>query len=114
MQLEVESIDHAETLTIRIETPTDVDPLVVTDFLTGHYHGLSDRHEFDRALETFSFCVECYPEGGLSRDPVSGKVRPVIDRRLAGIENLNMAGQDEDSLRPDAPTRDFPTLTTRV
>jgi hypothetical protein len=43
---------------------------------------LGELHDFDADLDLFELVVECVPEGQLTRNSVSGKIKTVIDRRL--------------------------------
>lgn len=46
------------------------------------FEALSEQHIFDAGLDVFELRVECHGDGRLPRSEVSGKVRPVIDRRV--------------------------------
>ncbi|MFF4415840.1 phenylacetate--CoA ligase family protein [Streptosporangium sp. NPDC001559] len=82
LQVEITSSDGTDTVVVRTESPLDLDPEKVRHLLGSEFEALSDRHAFGDGLEVFRLLVECHPEGGLPRNPVSGKVRPVIDRRV--------------------------------
>ncbi|MFF0573065.1 phenylacetate--CoA ligase family protein [Streptosporangium saharense] len=82
LQVEITSSDGTDTVIVRTESPLDLDPEKVRHLLGSEFEALSDRHAFGDGLDVFRLVVECHPEGGLPRNPVSGKVRPVIDRRV--------------------------------
>jgi phenylacetate-coenzyme A ligase PaaK-like adenylate-forming protein len=83
LQAELTTRDGTETLVLRTESPLDLDPAVLHEYLTGAFPVLSDAHAYDDELRMFELVVECHPEGVIARDPVSGKIKTVIDRRLA-------------------------------
>ncbi|MFE6611625.1 phenylacetate--CoA ligase family protein [Amycolatopsis sp. NPDC057786] len=83
-QLQVEIISHGgtETLVMRMESPSSPDPAEVRAHLLEWFELDEDLDDFDNTLDVFDLVVECHAEGGLDRDPVSGKIKPIIDRRL--------------------------------
>ncbi|GAA3096697.1 phenylacetate--CoA ligase family protein [Streptosporangium carneum] len=82
LQVEITSSDGTDTVIVRTESPLDLDPEKVRHLLSGEFEALSDRHAFGDGLEVFRLVVECHGEGALPRNAVSGKIKPVIDRRL--------------------------------
>jgi phenylacetate-coenzyme A ligase PaaK-like adenylate-forming protein len=81
-QVEIITRGHTETVVLRTESPHTVEPEAVRAHLAGTFEVLSDYQAFDDSIEMFRFEVECHPDGYLERNPVSGKIRPVIDRRV--------------------------------
>ncbi|MFF5980188.1 phenylacetate--CoA ligase family protein [Streptomyces olindensis] len=82
LQLEIVSVDGRETVITRVESPLTLDAGEVRDHLVRQFKTLDQEHLFDDALDVFELVVECHPEGGLTRNATSGKIKPVIDRRL--------------------------------
>ncbi|MEU9196374.1 phenylacetate--CoA ligase family protein [Streptomyces hundungensis] len=82
LQAEIQTCDGTETLIVRTEAPHELDPDTLHAFLTGALPVLSHLQAFDDGLKVFELRVECHPEGSLDRNPVSGKIKTVIDRRL--------------------------------
>ncbi|MEU0107190.1 phenylacetate--CoA ligase family protein [Streptomyces sp. NPDC006251] len=82
LQVEIVSVDGRETVIARVESPLALDAGEVRDHLTRQFKTLDQEHLFDDALDVFELVVECHPEGGLTRNATSGKIKPVIDRRL--------------------------------
>ncbi|WP_436501308.1 phenylacetate--CoA ligase family protein [Actinokineospora sp. HUAS TT18] len=82
VQIEVASVDGKEWMTVRTESRSTLDPAAVREHLIGKIPVLGDIDDFDRDLDLFEFVVECLAEGQLGRDPVSGKIKTVVDRRL--------------------------------
>lgn len=82
LQVEVCSLDGIETVVIRTESPRDVDSELVHKHLAAEFEALSDNDTFDASVVAFQLLVECYREGQLDRNPVSGKIKPVIDGRV--------------------------------
>ncbi|MFJ7626105.1 phenylacetate--CoA ligase family protein [Streptomyces sp. NPDC097595] len=82
LQAELLTREGTETLVLRTESRTELDPEVLKSFLADTFPPLSDSQLYDDGLRMFELVVECHPEGGLERNPVSGKIRTVIDRRL--------------------------------
>ena len=85
LQVEITSLDGTETVIARVESPLELDPAEVRDFLAREFKTLDRNHLFDDSLDVFEFVVECHPEGGLARNATSGKIKPVIDRRVVGV-----------------------------
>jgi phenylacetate-coenzyme A ligase PaaK-like adenylate-forming protein len=83
LQAQIDSRSGKETLILRTESSHDLAPDALRRHLSERFKVLSDLHIFDDGLDVFDFHVECHPLGTLDRNPVSGKIRPVIDRRLA-------------------------------
>jgi phenylacetate-CoA ligase len=85
-QLQVEIVPDGvrETVTLRLESPRQPSVEEVRAHLLAHFSLLDSGADnaFDPGLGVFALEVEVHPEGGLPRDPVSGKIRPVLDRRL--------------------------------
>lgn len=83
LQAEIESRSGKEVLTLRTESAGTLEPETLRRHLSDRFKVLGDHHIFDDGLDVFEFHVECRPLGALERNPVSGKIRPVIDRRVA-------------------------------
>ncbi|MFB4424365.1 phenylacetate--CoA ligase family protein [Streptomyces sp. QL37] len=83
LQAELTTREGTETLVLRTESREELDPQALKSFLAGAFPALSGDHLYDDGLRLFDLVVECHPEGGLERNPVSGKIRTVIDRRLS-------------------------------
>lgn len=84
LQVEIASLDGRETVIARIESPLSPDPAEVRDFLAREFKTLDQEHLFNDALDVFELIVECHPEGGIARNATSGKIKPLIDRRVVG------------------------------
>ncbi|MEV7008449.1 hypothetical protein [Streptosporangium sp. NPDC051022] len=82
LQVEITSSDGTDTVIVRTESPLDLDPEKVRHLLNDEFEALSDRHAFGQGLDVFRLVVECSGEGALPRNAVSGKIKPVVDRRL--------------------------------
>ncbi len=82
LQVEVCSLEGVETVVIRTESPRDVDSELVRKHLAAAFEALSDNDTFDSSVVAFQLLVECYREGQLDRNSVSGKIKPVIDGRV--------------------------------
>ncbi|AXE88800.1 phenylacetate--CoA ligase family protein [Streptomyces sp. Go-475] len=82
LQVEIVSVDGRETVIARVESPLALDAGEVRDHLARQFKTLDQEHLFNDALDVFELVVECHPEGGLTRNATSGKIKPVIDRRL--------------------------------
>ncbi|MFF3767179.1 phenylacetate--CoA ligase family protein [Streptomyces sp. NPDC001922] len=82
LQAELTTRSGTETLVLRTESRDELDPGVLRAFLADAFPPLSGEHLYDDGLRLFELEVECHPEGALERNPVSGKIRTVIDRRL--------------------------------
>ncbi|MYU36540.1 phenylacetate--CoA ligase family protein [Streptomyces sp. SID8358] len=82
LQAELSTREGTETLVLRTESREKLDPAVLHAALTEAFPALSGEHFYDDGLRLFELVVECHPEGALDRNPVSGKIRTVIDRRL--------------------------------
>jgi phenylacetate-CoA ligase len=82
LQVDVRSDGRRETVTLRTESPRALDPDAVRGHVLAAFSRLGADNEFDPGLGTFALAVECHAEGGLPRDPVSGKIRTVLDHRL--------------------------------
>ncbi|MCU7822168.1 phenylacetate--CoA ligase family protein [Kitasatospora sp. DSM 101779] len=82
LQVEINSSDARETVTVRTESPVPLDPQEVRAHLAARFEVLSEYHSFDASLTPFELVVECHAEGALPRNAVSGKIKTVIDRRL--------------------------------
>ncbi|MFE7897989.1 phenylacetate--CoA ligase family protein [Streptomyces sp. NPDC057424] len=83
LQAELMTREGTETLVLRTESREELDPAVLRAALADTFPALSDAHLYDDELRMFELVVECRPEGALERNPVSGKIRTVIDRRLS-------------------------------
>ncbi|MEU4178506.1 hypothetical protein [Streptomyces sp. NPDC026589] len=83
LQAELTTREGTETLVLRTESRVELDPATLRAALADAFPALSDAHLYDDGLRMFELVVECRPEGGLDRNPVSGKIRTVIDRRLS-------------------------------
>ncbi|MEU1806365.1 hypothetical protein [Streptomyces sp. NPDC019937] len=83
LQAELLTRGGTETLVLRTESPEPLDPGTLREFLIGAFPVLGHLQAYDDDLEVFELVVECHPEGALERNPVSGKIKTVIDRRLA-------------------------------
>lgn len=82
LQVEIITSDSKEIVVLRTESPLELDPDRVREHLVRTFEVLSDVARFDDKSLEFKFVVECHAEGDLPRNPTSGKIRPVIDRRL--------------------------------
>ncbi len=71
-----------EILVVRTESPVPPDAAEVRELLVAEFPVLGALQDFDAALDLYELRVECHPEGRLSRNAVSGKVKTVVDRRL--------------------------------
>jgi hypothetical protein len=90
VQLEVGFCDQTQTVVIRTESPAELEPAVVLDQLRlvlGLWGG--GRLIRDDSLR---ITVECLGEGQLARNAVSGKIKPIIDRRLVDTERQRRNG----------------------
>lgn len=83
LQVEVTSQDRKETVIVRTESPEPLDPGAVRDHLAARFELLGVAQDFETSDDFFGFEVECLAQGELPRNPVSGKVRTVIDRRVS-------------------------------
>ncbi|WP_306320200.1 MULTISPECIES: phenylacetate--CoA ligase family protein [unclassified Streptomyces] len=83
LQIEVHTEGSKEILTLRTESPGALPPERVRELLTAEFPVLGDWQDFDASIDLYELRVECLAEGELPRNAVSGKVKPVIDRRLA-------------------------------
>ena len=82
LQVEIASDGRKETVTLHTEAPTELDADVLRKHLLEEFAVLGDDSRFDPQLGVFELEVICHADGSLPRDPVSGKIKPVIDRRL--------------------------------
>ncbi|BAG22120.1 MULTISPECIES: phenylacetate--CoA ligase family protein [Streptomyces] len=82
LQAELVTRSGTETLVLRTESREDLDEDVVRSALVAAFPVLGDSHLYDDGLRMFELVVECHPEGALPRNPVSGKIRTTLDRRL--------------------------------
>jgi phenylacetate-coenzyme A ligase PaaK-like adenylate-forming protein len=90
VQLEVGFCDQTQTVVIRTESPAELEPAVVLDQLRlvlGLWGG--GRLIRDDSLR---ITVECLGEGQLARNAVSGKIKPIIDRRLVDTKRQRRNG----------------------
>jgi phenylacetate-CoA ligase len=87
LQVEIVSDGLRETVTLRLESPRSPSVEEVHAHLLAHFSLLDSGagNAFDPGLGVFALDVEVHPEGALPRDPVSGKIRPVLDRRLETV-----------------------------
>ncbi|MFJ3881028.1 phenylacetate--CoA ligase family protein [Streptomyces sp. NPDC090077] len=85
VQAEIVSQAGREVLTVRTESPSAPAPAAVRERLARAFPGLGPGRFPDGAPDSFELRVECLAEGALPRHPVSGKVRPVVDLRLASV-----------------------------
>ncbi|MFJ3922597.1 phenylacetate--CoA ligase family protein [Streptomyces sp. NPDC090022] len=85
LQIEVATEGSREILTVRTEAPSPPDPEAVRELLVKEFPVLGGYQDFDAALDAYELRIVCLAEGGLPRNPVSGKVKNVIDRRLDGV-----------------------------
>ncbi|MEU3404608.1 phenylacetate--CoA ligase family protein [Streptomyces sp. NPDC006670] len=83
VQAEISSRSGREVLTVRTESPSRPDPAAVRERLERAFPALGAARPAGGALAAVELRVECLAEGGLARSPVSGKVRPIVDLRLA-------------------------------
>lgn len=83
LQAELLTQDGTETLILRTESPLTLDPTELHDYLTAKFPVLSSLQAYDDGLKVFELRVECHAEGTLPRNAISGKIKPVIDRRLS-------------------------------
>jgi phenylacetate-CoA ligase len=78
----ITSTGAAERIVVRVEAGRDLVPADIEAHLRSTFAPFAERTDFDAGLDVFGFTVETYRDGGLERDPVSGKVRPVLDQRI--------------------------------
>lgn len=81
-QVVITSTGTTEQLIVRVEAGHDLSPADIDAHLRATFAPFAERTDFDAGLDVFSFTVETYADGELDRDPVSGKVRPVLDQRI--------------------------------
>lgn len=82
VQVEITTAEQAETVIVRTESPEPLDPELVRKHLSEAIPLLGVVQEFETTEDYFGFVVECLPEGALPRHPVSGKIKPIVDRRI--------------------------------
>lgn len=82
LQIKVHSEGSKEILTVSTEAPQTLRTEQVRDLLTAEFPVLGDYQDFDTGIDLYELRVECFAEGELPRNAVSGKVKPVIDGRL--------------------------------
>jgi phenylacetate-coenzyme A ligase PaaK-like adenylate-forming protein len=82
LQVEVTTRHHKETVIVRTESPSPLDPELVRAHLAERFELLGTVQSFESSDEFFGFETECYAQGELPRNAISGKLRSVIDRRL--------------------------------
>ncbi|WP_327309440.1 phenylacetate--CoA ligase family protein [Streptomyces sp. NBC_01298] len=83
LQAHITSRDGREILTLRVESPVPLEADHLREHLRTAFKVLGNGHMFDDGLDVFSFGIETYLPGLLPRNESSGKIRPVIDDRLA-------------------------------
>lgn len=84
LQIVVDSVDGSEVVTVRTEASEPLRPQLLHDHLTTCFPVWGEFQDFDAGRTAFRLEVECHEQGQLERHPVSGKIRPVEDRRLVG------------------------------
>ncbi|MCS0600539.1 phenylacetate--CoA ligase family protein [Streptomyces sp. LP11] len=82
LQIEVHTEGSKEILTVRTEAPQLSRTERVRELLMATFPVLGDYQDFDAGIDLYELRVECFAEGELPRNAVSGKVKPVIDGRL--------------------------------
>ncbi|HEY2701721.1 MAG TPA: hypothetical protein VGJ45_40120 [Pseudonocardiaceae bacterium] len=81
-QVVITSTGRTEKLTVRAEAGHELSPADIDAHLRANFAPFAERTDFDAGLDVFGFAVETYADGDLDRDPVSGKVRTVLDQRI--------------------------------
>ncbi|MGW8781256.1 phenylacetate--CoA ligase family protein [Streptomyces sp. NPDC055796] len=91
LQAEITSQDGRDTLTVRTESPRSLRPEELRAHLADRfpllagsriYENGADRADGAERADRADFRVECHAPGALARNPASGKIRPVVDRRV--------------------------------
>jgi hypothetical protein len=85
LQLEVLTCNHKECLVVHVESPLSLDADEVRAYLAARFSALGGASQFDDSVDAFEFSVQCSAEAALPRNAVSGKIRPVVDRRVAQV-----------------------------
>ncbi|MFF1381495.1 phenylacetate--CoA ligase family protein [Streptomyces sp. NPDC058308] len=83
VQAEIASEGGREVLTILTESSGELNARAVREHLQHAFPVLRDDHTFDDGLTVFELHVISLRDGALRRRDASGKVRPVVDLRLA-------------------------------
>jgi phenylacetate-CoA ligase len=94
LQVVIDTVGGTERATVLAETATRPDPAAVRSHLAQRFEALSDRHAFGEGRDVFRFELQMLPPGAIKRDPVSGKVRPVVDHRIAADAHAQQRGQE--------------------
>jgi phenylacetate-coenzyme A ligase PaaK-like adenylate-forming protein len=82
MQATIDTDEGAEVVRLAIETSQDVSAARIRQQVADSFEALSDHDHFGAGRDIFRLEVRILAPGELPRDPVSGKVRQVIDRRV--------------------------------
>jgi len=83
LQAVIDTDGGTEVVRLEIETAEPVSTEVVRKHVADSFEALSDRHAFGGDRDIFRLEVRVHQPGELPREPVSGKVRQVVDRRVA-------------------------------
>lgn len=83
LQAVIDTVEGTEVVRLEIETAESVSAEVLRQQVADSFEALSDRHAFGGDRDVFRLEVAVHRPGELPREPVSGKVRQVVDRRLA-------------------------------
>ena len=81
-QIVITSTGETERLIVRVEAGRALSGTDIQAHLRAHFAPFAEHSDFAAGLDVFSFAVETYGDGELDRDPVSGKVRPILDQRI--------------------------------
>ncbi|MFK0050311.1 phenylacetate--CoA ligase family protein [Streptomyces sp. NPDC090741] len=84
LQAEITSQGGRDTLTLRTESPRPLRPEALRAHLADRFPLLAGTRIYEDGAGPADFRVECHAPGALDRHPVSGKIRPVVDRRVDG------------------------------
>jgi phenylacetate-coenzyme A ligase PaaK-like adenylate-forming protein len=79
----IDTVGGTEVVRLEIETAEPVSAAVVRQHVADSFEALSDQHAFGGDRDIFRLEVVMHRSGELPREPVSGKVRQVVDKRLA-------------------------------
>lgn len=81
LQMVVEAAPSRERITVRMDVDGVGDPAAAARTLLAHYGELREAVTTERLLD---LSVEAIAPGDFERSAASGKLRTVVDRRLAG------------------------------
>ncbi|WP_199813742.1 phenylacetate--CoA ligase family protein [Streptomyces sp. NRRL F-2747] len=85
LQAEITSQGGRDTLTVRTESPRPLRPEELRAHLADRFPLLAGSRVYEDGAAPAGpadFRVECHAPGALARNPASGKIRPVVDRRV--------------------------------